>query len=146
MNATHGPPRPRDVTFLDRRGVHITGCWFDVAGERYAVPDLERVWEAAGPLDPIAVNAVRATALVLVVGALSGPYLGPRGWLGLGVVVLTTLLISAFALLVGRRQHQLWAEYRCESVRLYQSADRVWFNQVYRALNRARELDRGGVT
>jgi len=147
MNATHRPPRPQsDVTFLDQRGVRITGCWFDASGERFAVRELERVWEAPGPPDPVAVNAVRVTALMLVLGGLATPFVDRRGWLGLGVVIMVTLLIAAVTLRVRRRPRQIWAHYRGMSVPLFGSADPLWFNQVYRALSRALRVDGDGAT
>ncbi|HET8684944.1 MAG TPA: DUF6232 family protein [Micromonosporaceae bacterium] len=145
MNATHGPPRPpSNVTFLDQRGVRITGCWFDVSGERFAVRELERVWEAPRPPDPAAVNAARVTVLMLVLGGLAVPFVDWRGWLGLGTVITVTLLVAAVTLRVRRRPRQIWARYRGMSVPLFGSADPLWFNQVYRALSRALRGDDDG--
>jgi hypothetical protein len=139
VDATQGPARPPDnVTFLDRNGIRITGCWFDTSGARFAVRDLRQVWAVSGPIDPIIVNSVKAICLVLVIGGLSTPYLDLAGWVGVGVVLSITVTVCLVALRIRPRPQQLWARYHGSAVQIYDSNDPVWFNQVCRALNRAR--------
>lgn len=139
MDATHGIAPSPDITFLDRNGIRITGCWFDASGARFAVRDLRQVWAVSGPRDPVIINSAKAIGLVLVIAGLSAPYLDLAGWLGVGVVLAITVTVCLVAIRVRPRPQQLWARYHGLAVQIYDSDDPVWFNQVCRALNRARQ-------
>jgi len=140
VDATQPLARPPDnVTFLDRNGIRITGCWFDASGVRFAVRDLRQVWSVSGPVDPVVTNAAWAIGLVLVIGGLTAPYLDLSGWIGLGLVFTITVTICLMAIRLRPRPRELWARYRGFAVQIYGSDDPVMFNQVCRALNRARQ-------
>lgn len=141
MDVTRGLlPRPDDITFLDRNGVRITGCWLTVAGRRYAVADLIEVWAVRGPRHPLAYNAFKAAGVVAVAAGIAAPRLDtPIAWLGVAVSLAVPMAVALVALRVQPRPLALWADYRGRTERLLESADAVWFYQVCRALDRARE-------
>ena len=159
MDATHAPARPPDdgrfldrsgylhqTVFLQRRGVRITGCWFDTTVDRFAITELREVWTMNGPPDPVVVTAAKATGLVLLMGGLAAPFLDVVGWLGVGFLLLVTGGTGLVALRVRPRGQELWARYDGTAVQIFGSSDPVWFNQVCRALNRARQRNGEDVT
>lgn len=141
MDATRGYlPRPEDITFLDRNGIRITGCWMDISGRRYAVRELDDVWTIAGPWNPLALSSFKVLGVLGLLGAIVSPYLEPAAWVGLACVLSVPLAVGLVALRLRPRSHVLWADYRGRREQVYACGDQVWFNQVCRALNRARDL------
>lgn len=142
MDATQGLARPPDnMTFLDRNGILITRSWFDTSVHRFAVRDLDEVWAMSGPRDPIAIYAAKATALVLVIAALAAPSMDAYGWIGVCVVLAITVGTGLVSLRMRPRPQELWARYQGYAIQIFRSNDPVWFNQVCRALNRARQVN-----
>lgn len=129
------------MTFLDRNGFRITDSWFVTPVHRFAVRDLREVWAMSGPRDPIALHSAKAAAVVLVLGGLASPYLDFLGWLGFCVALAVTVVIGLAALRTRPRRQELWARYQGMALQIFGSDDPVWFNQVCRALNRARQVN-----
>lgn len=143
MDVTPGAVPPLgDVTFLDRNGIRVTGCWFAVPGRRYAVRDITEVWTSKGPRNPLVFSALKAAGLVLVVASIAAPELDAMtAWLGVGVILSIPLSVAGVALRVRPRPMTLWARYRGRTEQLLESANPTWFYQVCRALTRAREFN-----
>jgi hypothetical protein len=131
-----------DITFLDRNGIRITGCWFAVPGRRYAVRDLGEVWTVAGPRNPIVPGALKVAGLVLLLGGITAPYLDTlTAWVGVAFIFAVPVTVALVSLRVRPRPLALWARYRGRTEQLLESANPTWFHQVCRALNRAREYN-----
>jgi hypothetical protein len=146
VDGTRGAfPPPDDITFLDRNGIRITGCWFAVPGRRYAVRDLNEIWTVAGPRNPLAMNATKVACLVLVVAGITAPYLDSlAAWLGVGVILAIPVTVALVALRTRPRPMALFARYHGRTEQLLESANPTWFHQVCRALNRALEFNGRG--
>lgn len=143
MDGTWGSdPPPDDITFLDRNGIRITGCWFAVPGRRYAVRDLRDVWTVAGPRNPLFYGALKVAGVIVLVASIASPVMdGLAAWLGVAAILAIPLAVALLALRYQPRPMALWARYRGRTERLLESADQTWFHQVCRALNRAREYN-----
>ncbi len=142
MNPTRdgaGPPGHRPPTYYSRDGVYVIGRWLVVDGHRYSIAELRNVRCTRTRPDPLAVNAGIGLALVAVVAVLTARFVGPPGWLAAGVA----LLVFGVLLLVGLRrrprERELWAEYHGLSVRLLSMRNDERYNQVCRAVLRAKE-------
>jgi fatty acid desaturase len=130
-------------TFYREGGVWITDRWLTITGRRFAVDELQNLRTVREPAAPVAIVATAiASVLVLVTVAfvalsapqallITGPFLAT---LPVGVGVVTWRL--------RHRYLALHAEYRGETVLVLDGFDERRYNQVCRALVRAREYSR----
>ena len=131
---------PGRRTYYDHHGVHVTDQVMDIVGRRFTLAYLSDLRAARGPLDPVATFAsVIAGVMMLLALAVA---------ISVDDMALTAVLLpaglvpAALAAVTCRlrpRMLELWADYRGAEVQLYWSFDEQTFNQVCRALVRARE-------
>jgi hypothetical protein len=131
---------PGRRTFYNHDGVCVTEQVMQVAGRRYAVVDLNDLRTVRGPRDPLAMCLTWAAAvLVMVVVAVA---VNLEDFALSAMLLVLGLVPAALAALTWRLRPsgcELWADYYGVEVQLYLSADEQKFNQVCRALVRARE-------
>ena len=138
------PLRPEIRVFYPLyEGVVITDTWFCVGGVRFAIADLDNLWERDGHLQParraalevIAAEALLVLAVVVVMTLVHGPSTFLYGLAGLDLGLVFALAgASAFR---WPRPVELWARYRGQDVRIYTGTDPVEFGKVARAAKRA---------
>ena len=124
-------------------GVLITDTWFCSGGVRFAIADLDDLWERHGhiqqarraALEVIVAEALLVLAVVGVMTAVRGPSTFLYGLAGLDLG-LAFALASATAFR-WPRPLELWASYRGQRVRVYTTTDPVEFGKLVRAVKRA---------
>jgi hypothetical protein len=124
-------------------GVLITDKWFCAGGVRFAIADLDSLWERNGhiqqarraALEVIVAEALLVLAVVGIMTAVRGPSTFLYGLAGLDLG-LAFALASASALR-WPRPLELWASYRGQHLRVYATTDPVEFGKVVRAAKRA---------
>ena len=125
------------------KGVLITDTWFCAGGVRFAIADMDRLWERNGhiqrarraALEVIVAEALLVLAVVGIMTAVRGPSTLLYGLAGLDLG-LAFALASASGLR-WPRPHELWASYRGQPLRVYATTDPVEFGKVARAAKRA---------
>lgn len=144
MHATAAPARPKEDRF------RITGRWFVVGGRRYDMTELSHLRTVRGPHDAPTVKAmvVLGAILAALVGVMVASRVGSPIQLSavpaLGAALLLPLVLASVGYRMRPRPYQLWAEYRGLTVQLFHSDSEREYNQVCRALVRAREMARLG--
>lgn len=136
-----GHPRSRnEATLYRRNGVRVTTLWLVVGAQTYAVRELRSLRTAQGDRRrTIGIRTVIAAGslLVVIIGATQN--LSIPIW----VAAAAGLVIPAAAVLIAManapRACELWADYRGMTVRLLWMDDREQYNQICRALTRAKE-------
>lgn len=127
----------------------VSGGWLIVADRRYAITELSRLRTARGRRDPLTMRALALSGVVLgAIGAMlattgSHPATAVTYAAAVGVVLIP-LTMAAIGHRMRPRQYELWADYRGMATRLLVSDSERQYNQVCRALVRAREQARYG--
>lgn len=130
--------RRSEILYYDKQGVRVTDCWFVVAGRRYLVSELGAAHTLRGTRTPAARNAALAAVAVAVLITVTARYLDTAGWIGAAIVLLVPVVVFAGGML-RQRPYEMWAGYRGMTVRLLADDDPQRYNQICRALVRARE-------
>lgn len=144
MHATAAPMRPKEPR------VRIAGRWFVVGGRRYDMAELSHLRTVRGRHDSPTVKAMVVLGVVLaaLVGVMVASRAGSPIQLSavpaLGAALLLPLVLAAVGYRMRPRPYELWAEYRGLTVQLFYSDSEREYNQVCRALVRAREMARLG--
>ena len=144
MGVDSVPLRPEIRVFYPlREGVLITDSWLCADRFRYAIAEIEGLWERQGSmqrarraaLEVIAAETVLVLAVVGVITLIGGPSPLLFGLAALDVVVAAALAgLSAWR---WPRPHELWAVYRGRDTRIYSSPDLLEFHKVCRSAQRA---------
>jgi hypothetical protein len=124
--------------------VVVTDRWFTVSGRRYAVSGLRNLRTARGPADArLLITTIVALALLAAIVFLTAA--ADDITLRISSALIAMLPVgAALAAWRMRRQHfSLWADYQGETVEVFGTFDERQYNQVCRALLRAREYDAG---
>jgi Family of unknown function (DUF6232) len=127
----------------------VSGGWLIVADRRYDITEMSRLRTARGPRHPL---ITRSLAVSGVVVAAVGVALATTGahpataatYAAAGAVVLVPLTMAAVSHRMRPRHFELWADYRGIATRLLVSDSERQYNQICRALVRAREQARLG--
>jgi hypothetical protein len=125
------------------QGVLVTDTWFCAGNVRFAIADVDDLWERDGHLQPgrraalevIAAETFLVLAVVGVMTLLRGPSTFLYGLAGLDLG-LAFALVFASALRWPRPQ-ELCASYRGQRVVIYAGTDPVEFGKITRAATRA---------
>jgi len=142
IDSTREPSPLDSVIFIDRYGVRITGAWLDVPGARYPVRDLERVWTGRGPRGTVSSIVLVATGVVLSVGAVVAARATTTGGRLVVVSLLALAMVAALSLLRAHpRPLLLNAVHQGHLSTVLETTDLTFFNQICRALSRARQLN-----
>jgi hypothetical protein len=139
--ARPGPAEHR--TFYREGGVSVTDRWLTIAGRRFVVAELRNLRTVREPTKPIGA-ASTAVACILAVAAATFVAFSGEPALMLGGPVFAALPIG-FALVSWRlrpRFFKLYAEYGSRTVEVLGASDERRYNQICRALLRAREFGR----
>jgi hypothetical protein len=130
-----------DVVFLKRRGVRITATWFQVDGVRYAVAEIAQFSAFRRPRPRWLVwTGTSAGAVAMLVGVVT--VLLTKSWFArTAVLVLLLGVLGVTAGVLRANPHRYVLRARCahRTDDLFESSDLQFFNQVCRALNRARD-------
>ena len=138
------PLRPEIRVFYPLyEGVLVTDTWFCAGGVRFAIADLDDLWERSGhiqqarraALEVIAAEALLVMAVVGVITVVRGSSTVLYGLASLDLG-LAFALVGASAFRWPRPQ-ELWASYRGQRVVIYSGTDPVEFGKVARAAKRA---------
>lgn len=142
-NGTHTPvgqPSDRhDVTLYRRDGVRVTERWLTVETRRYQIRELRNLRTARGDRRPLGAHTVVPAAGLMVAFVGATQCLAMNTWASVaGGMVLP---VAVFAIAAANRPTacELWADYRGLTVQLLWLDDREHFNQICRALTRAKE-------
>jgi hypothetical protein len=127
----------------------VAGGWLIVGDRRYAITELSRLRTARGPRDPLTIRALALSGVVIgaigVMLAVSVPQrLSSVTYLAAAGVILVPLALALIGHRMRPRHFELWADYRGMATRLFVSDSERQYNQVCRALVRAREQSRLG--
>jgi hypothetical protein len=139
--ARYAPAEHR--TFYREGGVSVTDRWLTTASRRFAVGELRNLRTVREPATPLGA-ASTAMACILVVAAATFVAFSGEPALMLGGPVVAALPIG-FALVSWRlrpRSFALYAEYGGRTVQVLEASDERRYNQICRALLRAREYSR----
>jgi len=130
-------------TFYQADGVHVTDRWLTSAGRRYPVADLANLRTVREPAGPVS-TASKTMACVFVAAVTAFAALTGEPALVVGGPLLAAVP-AGFALVIMRlrgRPLALYADYGDQTVQVFGAADERRYNQICRALIRAREFDR----
>jgi uncharacterized protein DUF6232 len=145
-NSTHTalghPGDQHDVTLYRRPGVLVTRRWLVVNSQRYPIRDLRNLRTAQGDRRPIGSGTVIAAGSLLVVVIAVTQCLAMPALLAAAVGLVVPTAVLAIAVASAPRACELWAEYRGMTVQLLWLDDREQYNQICRALTRAKECQR----
>jgi hypothetical protein len=133
------PEDQHDVTLFRRNGIQVTRRWLVVNGQCYRVRDLRNLRTAQGDRRPISNVAVIAAGSLLVVIITAAQCLAASVLVTAAVGLLVPTAVLAIAATSTPRACELWAEYHGMTVRLLWLDDREQYNQICRALTRAKE-------
>jgi hypothetical protein len=154
------PPKGRLLIAPTRDSdVEVTLNAIRVAGRRYTVAELDRVWHERGPrswravarrgtLAAVLLGPLVAAAIAFVIALSIDVSVGDRlalvvgaGLLGLAGAPLMDLVLEHFDRSYARGAHtyQIHARWRGTTVLLLETNDALRFGQVYRAIQRALE-------
>jgi hypothetical protein len=145
MDATAARVRPKEHP---RFGAD--GRWFVIGGRRYDLTELSHLRTVRGPHDSPTIKAM--VTLGVILAALVGVMVASRADTpiqlsavpALGAALLLPLVLASVGYRMRPRPFELWAEYRGLTVQLFYSESEREYNQVCRALVRAREMARLG--
>jgi hypothetical protein len=138
------PLRPEIKVFYPwHEGVLITDTWFCAGGVRFAIADMDDMWERSGhiqkarraALEVIVAEALLVLAVVGVMTLVRGPSTFLYGLAGLDLGLAFAL--AAATALRWPRPLELWASYRGQRVCIHTGTDLVEFGKVARAARRA---------
>jgi hypothetical protein len=138
------PLRPEIRVFYPlHEGVLITETWFCAGGVRFAIADLDNLWERTGhiqkarraALEVIVAEALLVLAVVAVMTLVHGPSTFLYGLAGLDFGL--AFAFAGASAIRWPRPLELWAGYRGQRVCIYTGTDPVEFGKVVRAANRA---------
>lgn len=109
--------------------------------QRFRIEELDDIHVVRWPLDPMVVRSAHALAGALLVVAVLWPAFAgwPNGWLLATALVGGPSLVGITCRYKRPRSHELRAAYRGYRVVLYTSCDARAFEQVRRALLRAKQ-------
>lgn len=138
-HARVGHPEDNDLTLYQRGGVSVTENWLIVEGQRYRIRHLRHLRTVRGRQNPLRVGAAIAAGIVVAVTAITANYLTVLGWIGAAVVLTVPLTILVIAAVHSPRPSEMWGEYRGYTAQLLWLENREHYNQVCRAITRARE-------
>lgn len=135
-----GRPSARpDVTLYERDDVRVTLNWLTVDRQRYQIRELRNLRTARGDRRPVGAHMFIPAAGLMVAFVAVTQCLAMDVWASLaGGAALPTAII-AFAMANRPQACELWADYRGLTVQLLWLDDREQFNQICRALTRAKE-------
>lgn len=133
------PEDNQDPTLYERDGVSVTEHWLIVEDQRYQIRHLYGLRTARGSRNPPRTRAAIGAGVVLIMIALTARYLDGPGWIGAAIVASIPLAIVVIAAVRTPRSSEMWGEYRGRTVRLLWLENREHFNQICRAITRARE-------
>jgi hypothetical protein len=145
MHATAAGARPKEHL---RRRFSIDGRWFVIGGRRYDMTELSHLRTVRGRHDSPTIKAM--VTLGVILAALVGVMVASRANTpiqlsavpALGAALLLPLVLASVGYRMRPRPYELWAEYRGLTVQLFSSDSEREYNQVCRALVRAREMAR----
>ncbi len=127
------------MTLYRRNGVHVTRRWLIVNSQRYAIRELRNLRTAQGDRRPIGTAAMIAAGSLLVVIIAAAQSIPIPPWVSMAVGLMVPAAVVLIAAANAPRACELWAEYRGMTVRLLWLDDRESYNQICRALTRAKE-------
>ena len=126
----------------------VSGGWLIVADRRYDITELSRLRTARGPRHPLIIRSLAVSGVVVaavgVALATTGAQPATATYAAAGAVVLVPLTMAAISHRMRPRHFELWADYRGMATRLLVSDSERQYNQICRALVRAREQARLG--
>ncbi|GAA4205144.1 DUF6232 family protein [Actinocatenispora rupis] len=135
------------TTYYNHGGIQITSHELVVHRRRYPLDDLTQLRKARGDA-PRATTAVTVAASGLGAVATLSVLLGSYGGASIGSVLISLALVAVFFLAIAAtlavrrlrpKPYELWAEYRGHTVLLLWSQNERVYNQILRAVTRARE-------
>lgn len=133
------PGDQHDVTLYRRDGVLVTQRWLVVNSQRYPIRDLRNLRTAQGDRRQISNGTVIAAGTLLVVIIAAAQCLAVPALMAAAVGLLVPTAVVAIAVASSPRACELWADYHGMTVQLLWLDDREHYNQICRALTRARE-------
>jgi hypothetical protein len=129
-------------TFYRDGGVWITDRWLTVNGRRYAVADLRNLRAVRVPADSAAASVGMACVVAIAMTAFMGFAGDPILLIGSPLLAAVPIGIAIVAWRLRRRAFELYADYEGAEVQVLRAPDQWRFNQMCRALMRAREYGR----
>lgn len=135
-----GQPANRpSATLYQRGGIAVTQCWLTVANRRYRIDELTNLRTARGsrrPLKAFTFSAAGGLAVVLIAATQA---FSISAWAGIAAALALPAVIIAIAAANRPQPCELWADYRGLTVQLLWLDNREHYNQVCRAITRAKE-------
>ena len=128
-------------TFYRAEGVSVTDRWLAIDDRRYAVDQLHNLRTVRDETVPVLIASVAVVCLLALAGGVAMVSTG-----NLGLVIAAPFLAAVpvgIALTVWRlrrRYFALYADYDGHTVLVFQTRDERRYNQICRALVRAREF------
>jgi hypothetical protein len=129
-------------TFYRDGGVWITDRWMTIHDRRYQVGSLNNLRAVREPADSVAASVGMACAVAVAVAAFVVLAGDPILLLGSPLLAAVPVGIAIVAWRLRRRSYVLYADYNGREVQVLRGPDQRRFNQICRALVRAREYDR----
>jgi hypothetical protein len=135
-----GQPSDRhDATLYCRDGVRVTQRWLTVDNQRYQIKELRNLRTARGDRRPMGARTVIPAAALMVVFVGATQCLAVDIWASVSGGMVLPAAVFAITAATRPQACELWADYRGLTVQLLWLDDREHFNQICRALTRARE-------
>lgn len=154
MEATRKPAQPPENriirpepsahrTFYREGGIAVTDRWLTIPGQRFAIAELHNlrtVRKAAGA--PLMVMSTVMACVAVAAVAFGGLSQDPALMMGAPVLATVPLGFAMMSWKLRRRYFALYADYRGVPVQVLGARDERRYNQICRALLRAREYSR----
>lgn len=137
------PEAAEHRTFYREGGVCVTDRWLTIAGRRFAVADLQNLRTIREPATPLGAASTAMVCILAVAAATFVAFSGEPALMVGGPVVAALPIGFAFvSWRLRRRFFALYAEYSGQTVQVLGASDERRYNQICRALLRAREYSR----
>jgi hypothetical protein len=130
-------------TFYREGGVSITDRWMTISGRRFAIADLNNLRTVREPSSPAAGASTAVACIIAVAAATIVAFSGEPALMVGGPVVAALPVGVAFVVWrMRQRFFALYAEYGRQTMQVFGTSDERRYNQICRALVRAREYGR----
>jgi hypothetical protein len=136
------PEDQDDVTLYRRDGIHVTLRWLTVDNRRYRITDLQNLRTARGDRRQLRASTLSFAAGLMVVLVVASQYLAVALLPAVAVGMVAPAAVLAIAAASRPHACELWADYRGLTVQLFWLDDRERYNQICRAITRAKERAR----